>query len=382
TGPLLLGHIFNSFLYGIELMQFSRYWTAFPDDKPWTRRLVYSVILLDTLQTGFTIHNAWRILGSGWGNQDIVLHPEWSWGSVPLFTGLVSLLVQGFYAYRISMLIQSRLTKWIIALILLISAAQCASGIFSGIYYAFGAFTGSGHTVAAVTTIWLGGTALCDLIITTAIVSFLMIKIAGFKPTDNVVSKVIKMTVETGALTTSFATADLILFLLFPATNLHLIFCIPLAKLYSNTLLAMLNARKGTFMQDTSGGEGSLPISIRQTEKRYSQSTGASVIDISANAKFQAPPVPALPMRTVRLEKPHHTKTTAVAGVSVPPLAKSAGHKRTESKQRLTDAFRFIDRGGRPSKEQANADFDSDLPSILDLSADRSFRTRFLNKFS
>ncbi|KAG8759284.1 hypothetical protein FRC14_006284 [Serendipita sp. 396] len=204
-------------------MQFSRYWTAFPDDKPWTRRLVYSVILLDTLQTGFTIHNAWRILGSGWGNQDIVLHPEWSWGSVPLFTGLVSLLVQGFYAYRISMLIQSRLTKWIIALILLISAAQCASGIFSGIYYAFGAFTGSGHTVAAVTTIWLGGTALCDLIITTAIVSFLMIKIAGFKPTDNVVSKVIKMTVETGALTTSFATADLILFLLFPATNLHLI---------------------------------------------------------------------------------------------------------------------------------------------------------------
>ncbi|KAG8822123.1 hypothetical protein FRC17_009647 [Serendipita sp. 399] len=357
TGPLLLGHIFNSFLYGIELMQFSRYWTVFPDDKPWTRRLVYTVIVLDTLQSGFAIHNAWRILGSGWGNQNLVLHPEWSWGSVPLFTGL--------------------------------AAAQCACGVASGVYYAFGAFTGAGHTIAALNTVWLGGTALCDLIITTAIVSFLLIKIAGFKPTDNVVSKVIKMTVETGALTTSFATADLILFLLFPATNLHLIFCIPLAKLYSNTLLAMLNARKGTFLHDTSGAGPSLPLSIHQPAKSQSQSTVNSIIDISVKPPIQTVPLPTKGTVVGSFEKQSHqakvnTTTTSPSRehVLAPPLPAFAKHGRNRSKQRLTESSKSTDHAARPTKAQANADFDSGLPSILDLSVDKSFRARFLNKFS
>jgi hypothetical protein len=64
------------------------YHTCFPNDRPWTRRLVYSVLFFDTLQTGFAIHNAWKLLGSGWGDQQLLLNPEWSWGSVPLFTGI------------------------------------------------------------------------------------------------------------------------------------------------------------------------------------------------------------------------------------------------------------------------------------------------------
>lgn len=49
---------------------------------------MYTVVILDTLQTGFAIHNAWQVLGSGWGTPSAVLKPEWSWGSVPLFTGI------------------------------------------------------------------------------------------------------------------------------------------------------------------------------------------------------------------------------------------------------------------------------------------------------
>jgi len=49
---------------------------------------VYAVVALDTAQTAFAVHNAWQVLGSGWGNPVQILDPEWSWGSVPLFTGL------------------------------------------------------------------------------------------------------------------------------------------------------------------------------------------------------------------------------------------------------------------------------------------------------
>jgi hypothetical protein len=49
-----------------------------------------------------------------------------------------------------------------------------------------------------------------------------MIKLAGFTPTDNVISKIIRKTVEIGVLTTSIATVDLILYLVYPSNNLHM----------------------------------------------------------------------------------------------------------------------------------------------------------------
>lgn len=130
------------------------------------------------------------MLGSGWGNPHEINNPEWSWGAVPLFTGLgvslairsqwwltglVSLLVQSFYAYRISKLIQSRFTKWIVGLILLVSITQSFCGALSGVYYALGSVTGVKHVISSVTTTWLGGTALCDLIISTTIVTFVRV---------------------------------------------------------------------------------------------------------------------------------------------------------------------------------------------------------------
>jgi hypothetical protein len=207
----LLGYIFNSFLYGIELLQFctsspvvspilceltripDRYYVSFPNDRAFTRRLVYVVVLLDTLQTGFTIHDAWTLLGAGWGNDTLLTQRNWTFGSVPFFTGigkyqirripdqpsssisntvLVAFLVQGFYAYRVYKLVETRYTKWLVALIIFIAIGQCLCGVFAGISYVFEARVIDKRILAWVTTVWLGGTALCDLVITTTIVTF------------------------------------------------------------------------------------------------------------------------------------------------------------------------------------------------------------------
>ncbi|PVG01201.1 hypothetical protein CPB86DRAFT_119302 [Serendipita vermifera] len=390
TGPLLLGHLFNLFLYGIEILQVYLYHTSFPNDRPWTRRLVGLVLLLDTLQTCFAMHNAWKILGSGWGDQNMLLNPEWSWGSVPLFTGLVSFLVQGFYAYRILKLIQSKFAKYIVALVVILSITQCVCGVTSGVYYAMASFKGTKHRVTAITTVWLGGTALCDLVISATIVTFLLIKISGFKPTDNVVTKVIKMTVEIGAITTSAASADLILFLLFPGNNLHLIFCIPLAKLYSNTLLAMLNARKGSFLQNETKQSDmeTLPtiINIRQPVPQYDKSSKRK----STSSSFRSPS-PTGSIGTLRLSGDFRdtkaqatvamTRATPISILKKPtpafqPSVPMVTLPTTDSAPKSTST-----RLPRPTKSQANADFDDQLPSHLDLTVDESFRKRFMNKF-
>ncbi|KAK7436179.1 hypothetical protein VKT23_019255 [Stygiomarasmius scandens] len=62
-------------------------------------------------------------------------------------------------------------------------------------------------------------------------------------------------TVQTGAITSAFATIDIILFLVFPDNGLHLIFNVPLAKLYSTMLMSSLNSRKGWQYSSGDGGK-------------------------------------------------------------------------------------------------------------------------------
>ena len=65
----------------------------------------------------------------------------------------------------------------------------------------------------------------------------------SFKKTHDLVNKLIRLTVETGALTATIAVIDLILFLAASNTDYHITPALLLAKLYSNTLLVVLNSR-------------------------------------------------------------------------------------------------------------------------------------------
>ncbi|KAJ8075639.1 hypothetical protein PM082_021269 [Marasmius tenuissimus] len=58
------------------------------------------------------------------------------------------------------------------------------------------------------------------------------------------VDRIIRSTIQTGALTSVCAIIDLILFLVNP-TALHLTFNFALAKLYTNALMSSLNSRRG-----------------------------------------------------------------------------------------------------------------------------------------
>jgi len=104
--------------------------------------------------------------------------------------------------------------------------------------------------IATTATLWLGSEALCDLLITATVVTFLAVNVTGFAQTDNLLSKLMKTTVEGGLATTGMTALHLVLFLASEGNNLHMISSIPLSKVYSITLLAMLNARRSTFTLD------------------------------------------------------------------------------------------------------------------------------------
>ncbi|KZP33396.1 hypothetical protein FIBSPDRAFT_1035981 [Athelia psychrophila] len=75
----------------------------------------------------------------------------------------------------------------------------------------------------------------------------------GFSSTSNdIVNKIIRLTVQTGAITAIWAAIDLIVYLT-DNTGTHLIFNVPLSKLYSNSLMSSLNTRKGWNFGGTEG---------------------------------------------------------------------------------------------------------------------------------
>ncbi|KAJ7119142.1 hypothetical protein C8R44DRAFT_737967 [Mycena epipterygia] len=92
--------------------------------------------------------------------------------------------------------------------------------------------------------IWLAATSLCDLIIVSSMVFYVMkSRKPEFKNTNLILARIIKITVETGLLCALFAIVDLYLFATYKGVNYHLAVCIELSKVYSNSILLILNSR-------------------------------------------------------------------------------------------------------------------------------------------
>lgn len=253
TGPLLLGYLFNWGLFGILILQVYIYYLSFPNDSRLIKSLVYGLFFADCIQTALTTHNAWHFLSRGWGDLRVLSDPGWSWIAVPLFSGVVSSTVQLFFAWRIWVLSKS---VPLAGLIVSIAIAQGICAIYAGVKFAILNDITKIATLFPSATVWLGGSALCDFIITISMVTFLARASTGFSQTDSVITKLIRMTVETGLVTTTAAITELILYLVYQKNNLHMIPALALAKLYTNTLLATFNSRSVAFGGSTSRSDG------------------------------------------------------------------------------------------------------------------------------
>jgi hypothetical protein len=77
------------------------------------------------------------------------------------------------------------------------------------------------------------------VIITFSMMWYLIKARTGLRGTDTVITRIICVTMETGFLTAAFAIVDVVLFLSFHGTNYHIAASLPLAKLYSNSLLVV-----------------------------------------------------------------------------------------------------------------------------------------------
>ncbi|KAI0795318.1 hypothetical protein BC629DRAFT_1592810 [Irpex lacteus] len=240
-GPIFIGVIFNILLYGVMITQMFLYFTVYKRDKPWMKIFVCLLFLCDTLNTAFDIAFVYIPLVTKYGDVQALSYATWIFSTDPAMTAIIALMVQSFFAWRVKVLTNN----WpLVAFISCCSIAQWCGGlgtsIACGIVPEFIHF----QNFKVIVIIWLAFSATADTVITGALVWHLRKHKTGFTSTDDVVNKIIRLTVQTGMITALCAIVDLIAFLASPG-GIHLVFNLPLAKLYTNSLMSSLNSRAG-----------------------------------------------------------------------------------------------------------------------------------------
>ncbi|KAF8918375.1 hypothetical protein CPB85DRAFT_1430548 [Mucidula mucida] len=265
TGPHLLGMFLNWFLIGILSVQMCNlFFLSFSYNNRYIKAYVYGLYLLEWVQTILMTCDAFHWFIFGWGNRAALTDVSTKWMNVPLMGGIISASVQLFFSWQIYQLTRS---PWIAGVTAVIAFSQGTIGVVAGIRVLnFTSFPSrlalallKTRSMFIMTVATHSGEAAADIIISVTMAYILFNMKSGFRATDRRLVNIMRLFIETGILTSTVALLDIVFFVIFPAGTLHECPGVILPKLYSNTLLALLNNR--IFMPDgdlrtvnTSGG--------------------------------------------------------------------------------------------------------------------------------
>ncbi|PFH45703.1 hypothetical protein AMATHDRAFT_8785 [Amanita thiersii Skay4041] len=246
----------NLTLYGVLVVQTYLYYLAFSHDRTWIKAAAYVVFALETLHTTMLTWGYHSFTSSDWGfcsglDCNVQLAMIWV---IPLVGGLVALITNVIYAYRIHIVTQSRIL-FSVLLVFIISqfAAAVIFRVMPSKHYPI-------HSTSPVTPVqlyyqadvlipvfgfvWLGLSAICDVAIAAIMVYILSRERMLSKETRWRVSRVIRLVIETG---TTTATVDILTLILLVTAKWtvsgYIVPMIILSKAYGNAMMVLLNNR-------------------------------------------------------------------------------------------------------------------------------------------
>ncbi|KAG6333887.1 hypothetical protein ID866_5200 [Astraeus odoratus] len=241
-GAYLIGVIMSAVLYGVTVMQTWYYYAGYPTD-PWhIKLLVAAVFLSDTMHQALITHSIYIYLvkdilaPAGLG--DLV----WSLLIEVLFNAVTALLVQSFLTMRVY-----RLSNKSIVATASVMTVVVTEFVLSIIYVSkamtfetFADLTKLKTLSSAINAT----TAAADVMIAGCLCFLLQKSRTGFRRSDTMINKLIIFSINTGLLTSILAIASLISISVWPDAFIYIAFYFCLGRMYCNSLLATLNARR------------------------------------------------------------------------------------------------------------------------------------------
>ncbi|KII86178.1 hypothetical protein PLICRDRAFT_177765 [Plicaturopsis crispa FD-325 SS-3] len=205
--------------------------------------------VIDLAETAITMYCAWQQLVWSQGPYESLPDFLWSVGVSQLLAGIVSFMTQCFFARRIWILKNTSIMRKLVICIVTLAVTQFASVVsLTALMVLNSSNTEALDAETAVTIMWLAGSFVCDTLIAGSLLHTL-VKARSETPikrTATILTKLITVTVQTGFITAFVAGLQLVAFFLsaYAVNNqYHIMFSFLLGKLYSNVLLATLNAR-------------------------------------------------------------------------------------------------------------------------------------------
>ncbi|KAI6042706.1 hypothetical protein EDC04DRAFT_2891793 [Pisolithus marmoratus] len=209
-GPFLIGLAMNVFLYGLVSMQVYSYFTTVAKDGFWLKTFVAILYLVDTFNCAIGIYYMYDALVVHFGDEANILRGSWVFAAGTASTGLISAGVQQFFVWRVY-----KLTKnmFVAAAVVLYSLASLAGSLATTITISIGpsAFQISG--LQADVAIWLAGAVVADTIMAASLVWHLGRHKTAYPALSSVINRIIRMTVQTGVLTTVAAIIEMACYL-------------------------------------------------------------------------------------------------------------------------------------------------------------------------
>ncbi|KAF9458912.1 hypothetical protein BDZ94DRAFT_1269418 [Collybia nuda] len=241
TGPPLLGIMLNWCFLGILIVQVYIYRLHFHNDKTWLKSFVYILFSLELIQTGLSTADAFHWFVYGFGNMNTLATAYISPIDAPIMNSLMAYMVQLFYGWRLWVLSKSRI---LVAVIVFIGGTQAIGGFVTGVLTAIDNRV-SAKEVPSL-TIWLAGSVVVDIIIAIGMTYYLLKarKSARLtRRTDDVVLKIVRLTIETNTLSAGVAIITLVTYIAFPNDTLSFCPSYVLGKVYTNSVMVALNNR-------------------------------------------------------------------------------------------------------------------------------------------
>ncbi|KAF8339483.1 hypothetical protein F5887DRAFT_980223 [Amanita rubescens] len=249
-GAVFIGVVVASTPLQVSLIQAWYYYTHQNDRWPF-KTLVSAVMICDVIHQALITHTIYTYLITYFAEPAQLENIVWSLVVEVLFNGIACLLVQSFLTMRVWRLSERNI--WVTSIIVFTvkTFLQLLFLEVKRLSIAVNALAAAGDVSIAV--------VLCTLLHKCR---------TGYHRSDTVINKLILFTVNTGLLTSLCALASLTSIVVGGDNFVYIAFFFCLGRLYSNSLLATLNARKMFRCTDfiPSNGEDR-PLSLRDVPK-------------------------------------------------------------------------------------------------------------------
>ncbi|KAF7317472.1 hypothetical protein MKEN_00833300 [Mycena kentingensis (nom. inval.)] len=239
-GPLLIGVLLNTLLYGIMVVQAYLYFHRYKSDRTWFKVLVAYLVIVETVNLLCVTGIVYEPLVIRYATMQALVVSPIMLRSDAILTVLCSFPTQIFIAWRVQVITKSYLLASAIALLALVAFGGGIS--VTAIVTIFPDFASFPNFKPEVMT-WLIASSACDVLLTASLVFSLWKRKTSMVGTDSYINKIIRLTVQTGMITATAATLDMLLYILIPHGTYNFIIDFPLSKLYTNSLISTLNAR-------------------------------------------------------------------------------------------------------------------------------------------